>query len=355
MSGFKKRYLIYLGVLLLVVLSLLTALWIRMKHYQESVDAESTEAVNEEVQEVSTEDIERAAQKVFTEYADSLTLEGWVDLYYQEHPSHFDSEEDVKALITEKILNANTSRYRASDYTMDEPKYLITDGETPLFEVSLTGSEENWEITEKRLFIGGSESAVITAPSDCVLKINGGELSEEYAEVEKAAASVDGYDEELTDPVIMNTYTVSNLLNADSDVTAEGASLSIDGNFYMVADTGEDLTSRASSFIKSLLDYYASGKENTDANESEVLSYVAGGSRASAIINSAKSGLEWVTPDHSVTYSIETSEALKLADNCCLVDVSYGPEGGEDDTGVYRVYFLDEGSGYRIVLFEGIR
>ena len=392
-SGFKRGYLIYLGILFVLIMGLLITLWVRMGKYQKNLDEELTKTVIEESQTVSTEDSERAAQKCFTDYADSLTLEGWVNLYYVSHPDGFDSEADVSALITEKIMGASLGKYRAADYTAEEPKYVITADGEGVASFTLSGSENNWTIAATRVFLGGNETAYITAPSDCTVRINGSELTEEFTQIEKAAATVDGYDDALTNPVIMNNYTISGLLNAESDVTAQGAYLSVDGNFYSSVDDSSYID-RARSFIESLLHYYASGKENTDGNASAVMSHVASGSKAASIITSAKSGLEWVPPNHSIHYDIECSEVCKVADNCYFVDVAYTPQGAGADTandaqaaddgedsegdgtdgsdaddmgassgtqeavkgaGVYRVYFLDDGSGYRIVLFEGIR
>lgn len=385
-SGFKKGYLIYLGILFVLVFGTLITLWVKMGSYQDKVDAEMTEIVSEEAETVSTDEAERAAQKCFMDYADSLTLEGWVNLYYASHPDGFDSEEDVTSLITSKVIEPLNERHRASDYSASEPKYIITSEGEPIASFTLVGSDNEWTVASTKVFLGGNETALITAPSDCIVRINGSEITDEFVEVEKTAVAVDGYDDALTNPVIMNTYTISGLLNAESDVTAQGAYLSIDGNFYSSVEDNS-YVEKARSFIESLLHFYASGKENTDGNASAVMSHVASGSKAASIINSAKSGLEWVPPNHSVSYDIECSEVCKVADNCYFVDVAYTPKGagaaedgsaseesdedGSDENGdrsadgtkedavkgagVYRVYFLDDGSGYRIVLFEGIR
>lgn len=353
-NKFKKGYLIYLGILFAICLIVLAFLWIKLKGFQETADeAALLEAANNT--EISAEQSQIYARKCFADYADNMTLDSWVSLYYQSHPEHYDKEEDVKAFITENILSGQLERFKASDYTEDAPKFVITRDNEPVASFILSGNNEDWAVTDSYMLIHGDKSFDISAPADITVTINGYEINNESADISKNAVAVDGYDEDLVNPVIMNNYQIRSLLSEESEVVASNAYLSVDGNFYSISSE-EDLKDKAESFIMSLLKYYSSGKENTDAHASEVLSHVQSASSAAKIINAAKSGLEWVVADHSSTYEVECSPTCKIADNCCFVDVSYNKNSeGEDSFSVYRVYFLDSGDGYKIVLFEGIK
>lgn len=399
---FIKGYLIYVGILCAIFLGVIGYLCFRLYKYQKNTELEA-EQQTEEAEEDSYEDEEKDAQRCFTDYIDSLGINGWVNVYFNDHPERLDSEETVNEFLTEKIMNSGYSCYKAADFSLEAPEYVVmADGET-LAEVILSKNGDNWEVSKADVLLTGDNSVTVKAPADSKVYINGHELLEDSVTVNKQAATLEDYDDDLENPIIFNEYVIDGMISDTADIQTEDGSLiynDCDDTYYEAVTDSESSRDKAEQFVKALLHYYASGKENTEANQSEVLSYVAGSSNASKVIYAAASGLEWVTADYSLSYTTSTQKPLKIADNAYFVDVNYDLEGGrnnsssddKDDSdaesedtdaedaadgddgsegdssdadgeetaddnshGVYRVYFLDTGDGYRIVEFAGVK
>ena len=394
-SKFLKGYLIYVVVLLVIALGVTGYLWFRLARYQAGIEAEAEEEALDSG-ETSAEDDEKAAQKCFTEYVESLGAEGWKNIYYADHPERMDTEEDVLSFVTEKIMDSGYSCYKADDFAPEAPKYVLMVDGTTIAEVSLLKNGNDWGIEKAEILLTGDNTITIKAPAGSNVYVNGNELSEDYITVEKEAATLEDYDEDLENPVIFNKYTISGMIGDAAEVQVDNGYLACDDTYYDIISDGQSKQEKAEEFVKSLLHYYAMGKENTESNQAEALSYVAGSSNASKVIYAAASGLEWVPADYSLSYTTETSEILKLADNCFCIDVAYELEGGrnnssktednsadtmaedsegesednapddgtddeetQDDNshGVYRVYFLStsDSDDFRIVEFAGIK
>lgn len=365
-SKFIRGYLIYIAIFAAIALGVMVFLWIKLANYQANAEAEE---VSENMHSIEVEggfadeSEELRAQRVFTDYISSLDASGFTNLYFANHPERLDSVEDVNTVVTDKIINPGFDSYKARDFSMDVPKYVIMSNGETLGEFTLTKNGSDWSMGTSELLIGGDNKLTIRVPAGKTVTVNGHELLEEYVDTTEEVYELYAYEEALENPAVIKTYTINGLITAESEVIVDGASLTCDGTYYDFAPSGDETRGKAEDFVKALLHYFAMGKENTSGNQGAALSYVASGSNASKVIHETASGLEWVGANYSLSYTTETSEPMRLSDNCYFIDVSYHltdsskaavePTEDEHSNGVYRVFFLDSGKGYAIVEFAG--
>lgn len=364
LSRFGKGYLIYLGVILGLVLAVLIFLWIKLSSYQEGIDnpavsgtqttSDTAAGASVNPAAVSSIESERAAQQCFTDYVDALTIEDWIRIYRDSHPDSADSDEDITAFINASVLPAKSSKLRAADYDLSSPKYLICTDENVVASFVLEGSGENWQIKECRILATGATSLTIEAPKGCELRINGADITGNIDDSTlgesgiirfEEATTLDGYEEDLVNPVIMCEYVIDNLIGENPTIEVPNSFLSLDGKYYSTTEDTDGLINRADSFVKAMLNCYAQGKNNIDGNLGNALSYVDSSSPAAKIIRDTKSGLEWTPPDSSISLKTQSHDLCVLADNCRFVEVTCASGS------TYRVYFIDTGNGYKIVQF----
>lgn len=369
-AEFFKFYRIYIAVVTVLLIGVLVFLWVKLSGFQKDFEKGNLEqlADGQADSTLSDEERERIAQLCFENYVGGLKMDDYVNLWYEANPTHFDSEESVKNFISESIINSNTERYKAPDFSLQAPLYYIVADKEPLMSVALAANGNDYSVDKAQLLFKAEEVFSIEIPANCTFCVNGTDVSEEYKSGEPQAVIVDDYDEELVNPAMIDTYIIDNLIalpdegaiKVKCDDLSLGASLSVDGKYYASLDTvsGIEYQNKADDFIKSLLGYYTKGKENAESNMKEVLSHVASGSKAYKVINDSYSGIVWTTADNSINYGVRHSDVYVLADNCYCVDVDYRDENSIEASktgGVYRVYFLDDGDGFHIVNFAGIK
>ena len=345
MSGFVKGYLIFLGASLFIVVAVLAFLWFKLDGYQKEVDATNAP----DSQESSSIESDIAAQQCFKQYIDSLSTDDWVSIYRQSHPDTLDSDEKIAAFITSAILPAKSSVYRCSDYQSTSPRFMIGTKSSALATFIMSGSGNDWTVSEAKITATGSESFSVTAAQNCEIRINGASLGSAETglfEVTQNAADLQDYSAELSNPVIFCTYTANGLLDANPSIEVSDSYLSDDGIYYEAIEDTDGLINQAESFVKAILNCYAQGKNNIDDNLAKALVYVDSSSPAAKVIRETKSGLEWTPPDNSISMDTTCSPLCRLADNCCFVEV-FCASGN-----LYRVNFLNRDNGYKIVLFS---
>lgn len=350
-SGFAKRYLIFLAVALVLVIAVLIFLWFKLDNYQKEADnevASDTQALSGISEGFGIEsDLE--AQQYFENYINSLSTADWIGIYRQSHPESLDSDENIEAFVNETILPALSSRYRCSDYSSSSPRFMIGTGSNVIASFILAPKDGSWEISEAKILTAGSGTLTVTAAKNCEIRINGTELYSDsltLADISESTAELQDYTPDLTNPVIFNTCTVTGLLDSNPTVESGNSYLSEDGIYYETVEDTDGLLSQAKSFVEAMLNCYAQGKNNIDGNLSKALAYVDSSSSAAKIIRETKSGLEWTPPDSSISLNTTCSPLCILADNCRFAEVFC--ESGN----IYKVYFLDRQKGYKIVLFS---
>lgn len=347
-SGFKKTYLIFLSVTLILVAGVLVFLWIKLDNYQQESQAAdaSQEAFSDEISGSLVES-EKAAQQYFIDYVDSLSIDEWVYMYRASYPESLDSDGVITAFIQREILPSKSNKFRAADYTASSPKFIIVKGDSALASFTLSPNGDSWQITESSVLAKGDQSLTVTAAGNCEIRVNG--ITANVNSTSEESATLEELSEDLVNPVTLSTYTIDGLISPDSTVEVVGAVCTGDTFYYETDPTCIELQTKAESFIKAILKCYAQGKTNIDGNISSALAYVDSSSPAAKVIRETKSGLEWIPPDSSVSLDTVCSDVCILADNCRFVEVA------NTSGSVYRVFFLDRGDGYKIVLFSYVQ
>ena len=353
--GFIKGYLIYLSVLLAVLIAVLSFVWVKLIKYQRGIDSEAVksgegdfaiEAEGDLEAEIDDAALNSAAMAVFSDYIDSLSDGDWVELYKNSNPQCLDKDEDIIQFLRENVLSYKNSRFRASDYTVDEPKFLIGTKSEGKASFILEKSGTNYSILNVNILKKGEESVTFTAYEGALIHINGNDFAQEADE--KSFAEVSDYVQEMNNPSQLNVYTLNALINPEALIEVENSYAASDGIYYESVIDASDFVRKSEDFIKALLKYYSQGKSNVEGNMANVLSHVDGQSEAAKVIRETKSGLEWVTPQE-ISYEVTSSEVCKMADNCRFVEVTSAADN------IYRVYFLDTGGGYKIVQFACVK
>lgn len=349
-SKFKVGYLVFSLILTVLIVATLITLWIKLSSYQKEYEANTQTDVTVSdyaKKEEEKKNSENASQKCFQEYLDSLGMDDWVAIYKNSFPGQVDSDDDIKTFVAANIIPAQSTAFRASDYTIDSPRFVIGSDDKAVASFVLEGNQEEWKVKESKILIGGDKKVTLSVADGCDIMINGNPISSESAEQTKA--SVDDYDSDLINPVSLNVYKLEGLLNEEVKIDAGNAYETCDGFYYRTIEDTDGLKEKAESFILALLKCYAEGKNNTDANISNVISHVDSSSSAATTLREAKSGLEWVPSSNSISFDVTDSDVCVVADNCRFVEVSNASGS------VYRVFFLDRGDGYRIVQFSYVK
>jgi len=368
-SGFFKFYKIYIGIVTVLLVGALVFLWVKLSNFQKNYEKDSLDQImaEQESMVLSDEELDRIAQSCFEKYINSLTMEDWVKLWYEEHPYKLDNEEDVKAFIKDKITGTAYECYKAPDFSLSSPLYYLVKGNEPLVSVSLISGKTDYSVGETKIIVTGKEMLNAEIPSGCTLIINDKEVPKDY--IVSANTDILPNDDGIyVNPVTFDIYNVGGLIsipdlgairikNADKTL---GTALSEDGRFYETLDTvtAIEYQNKANDFIKELLAYYTKGKTNAESNMQAVLAHVKSGTKAYKIINESLSGVIWTTADENAKYVLSNSDVYIMADNCYCVDIEYLNENSEEVNkggGIYRVYFVDEGNGFAIENFAAIK
>lgn len=368
-SGFFKFYKIYTVIITLLLIGVLVFLWIKLAGFQKNYEKDSLEQIMAEQENmvISDDELERIAQSCFEKYINSLTMDDWVKLWYEEHPYKLDNEEDVKGFIKDKITGSGYECYKAPGFSLDSPLYYLIKDNKPLVSVELIPGKPDYSVGETKIIVTGSEMLNVEIPSGCTLFINDKEVPIDYR-VSADTQILANDEEKYVNPVTFDIYNVGGLisvpdLNAIRIKSADktlGTALAEDGRFYETLDTvtAIEYQNKANDFIKELLAYYTKGKTNAEQNMKQVLEHVKSGSKAYKIINDSLSGVIWTTADENAHYVLANSDVYIIAENCYCVDIDYSDENSEEDGkggGIYRVYFVDEGNGFYIDNFAAIK
>ncbi|MGN0346718.1 MAG: hypothetical protein ACI4DU_05475 [Lachnospiraceae bacterium] len=352
---FRIFLVTYLSLLIILTLGALGYLWKSLADYQNNYDANQQQAAYQ----VS---VNRAPQVCFDEYLEQMTEEDWIALWYENHPEHFDSEEEIRTFLQTNLIHVPYTCWKAPSYTKDNPVFLIKSDDRVLALFSLEGRELSWQVSSAQLNLYGQENASIVVPANCQVYCNGILLSEEYQITVSDNDANYTYADRLENPVPYVTYTVEGLLSAPSLTVSMNSDTrhvvrDIAGNYYPALSDGTTYQNKAEEFIRALLHYYSYGKNSISENMAAAISHVDSSSHAATIIRQSFDGVHWCNFDNA-NYVTTPSEVYVLADNAYCVDISYentnAPENedGTRDVNVYRVYFFDFGNGFKIYDFS---
>lgn len=358
-SSFGRGLYIYVSIVCFLVGLALIFLWLNLHRYQQNKDAERAEKARLEAQADYEKAVARAPQLAFEDFVANADAQTWADAWYSTHPANYDDPAQVLALMDEEFSAPDLSYWRAADYTDEHPRFAIRSGDRPLAYVTLSGSGLDWSVSSAEVLLEGGEEASLLAPEGYTVRCNGQILDPNSGEAEIRLYDMADYEDLIVDPIHWVTYTVAGQLSKPV-LTAEAPadrpiSVAEDGSvFYVLPDEeAETYQNRAEKFIYSLLYYYMTGNVATRSNMWAALNHVTKDSQAYDLILKSYDGVIWDTCYGNTTYRTEAGEVRILAANCLMVDVDYyaeGHAGGYTNVaeGVYRVYFLDTGSGFGI-------
>lgn len=345
---FKKGLLIYLCLLVVVILGIWIVLWSKLSSYQKNIDSELAITENET-------NAKRAAQIAFEKYANELTLESLSSAYKTSNEPNYDKDENINAFINEHFLSKELTYWKAANYTEAQPVYLIKNDSEELATITMAYDGTNWNASTPNILISGEYDAAVTVPEGSQVLFNNIAIDSSVA-VESESLKLDDYQDSLTAPTKYLTYEIHGLLaepeisvNYDSD--KYNIVLNESGDYYLALKDAGNYPSEAEGFVKSLLYYYAQGKYSASANMASATSHVASGSTAASIIRQSLDGVLWRYPTNA-TYDTRCSDTYVLAENCYFTDIYYKEQNVENaEEQIYRVYFLDIGSGFKIYAF----
>lgn len=343
-STFKKRFRVFVICLLVLLIAVWVVLFFKLFNYQNKTDAANAgiESEDDSSSVNKTDDILKT-QDYCLNYINGLDDAKWIDIYKECNPDCIDSDEDIVKLLKENIFPYRNSAYRAYDYSDDAPAFCIGSEDKAVASFVFSKSNDNFELKNAKIFEFGNETLSFKAYADASISINdvlfaGTPENEEYV-------TVDGYEENLINPISINSYSVAGVINPEANILVDNAYETFDGFYYPIADDTDELISKSEEFVKTLLRYYSQGKNNIQGNMSAVLALVDSSSEAAKVIRNTESGMEWVTADNSISLEVSCEAVCRLADNCVFAEVNC--ESGN----IYRVYYLDTDSGYKIVQF----
>lgn len=354
-SHFWKAFWIYASALAVIFGIVLVLLWKKLSDYQKDYD----DRIAKEAQEV-TLDPARLAQEYFTDYIAGLGAKDLAELWFNSHPEHYDSEENVENVMREVFLDEPFSEFRSSEYTQSNPTYVIRRGTEELAKVRLKEENGKWAVDSFDFAMKGNE-VTVTVPSDAMVSVGGSIIDRNRIVQTDECDEPSEYTEDLGNAVSYDTYCVSGIL-AEPDFSVDGGRdypiITDTNGIYCYAPGEEDselYKDKALEFVKSLI-HYSSALGDVDAGMSAALAHVASPSEAARVIRAAYDGLIWNGMRPNVSFEYQVGDAYVIADNCYAVDVSYNKTSDSDNgfygDGTYRVYFLDKGNGFKIYQFE---
>lgn len=347
---FKIALLIYSALLVITIFTVWIILWGRLSGYQKNIDNEQAAAEMDKQEK-------RAPQLFITNAVDTFSKDDWISLWTN-NSSGLDKEDDINSVIETTILSSPLSLWKAPDYSDSNLAYLVTNDNGDIARLHITKSNETYMIDAGEILINGEFDSQITVPKSCEVYCNNILLDESYISDDSGSMSNDlkDYEDSLINPTAYCTYSVNGLLSEPELTVANGddsftINTDSNGDYYLVLNDSGTYKNEAESFVKSLLYYYSQGKNSASANMASATSHVASGSSAQSIIRQSLDGVLWRYPTNA-TYETVASDVYVIADNCYFVDIYYKETGAdEDSTQIYRVYFLDLGSGFKIYSF----
>ena len=361
----RRGFCIYLCVLALVLVATLVVLWVALSRGQARVDADNALAAEQERQEELAKEQalqdRRDLEDSFLRFAREADAEQWAQ-YYPE-TSRYESWDTGKGSLV-ALLSGEPTCYKAEDWSLENPHYLIYREEAPFADVTMVRQNDRWQVGQAELLLQGDKSGSIRVPEGCTVYCGGVELGEENVTERDFALREMDFPEELTEAVRGKTCLVTGLFAEAAfrvEAPAGFRAVSIEEDTWALAlpeAEAETYQKKAEALVKSLVYYYMWGNQNTYNNMSAAASKTVKDSPAYKIISGSYDGVTW-TDCFYIDYSCEATagDVLVWADNCYSVDVACKASGStgrheKNMDGAYRIFFTDSGKGFGITGLE---
>lgn len=322
-NKFWLGYLIYVGILIILILLTLSYVWNTMKEYEASQPENRVKSL---VSQLEKGDISALKDQVSSKFESS---DAYADLFQ-------------KAVEGKKLTFTQDSEL----FSTSEPVYDILVDKKVVAKVSLKEKSQkqklmfltisDWSIGSVEANIeGGTNQVKITLPSTYTVSVNGVELGKD--EVTTAPADMEGFEyvaEYVAAPQV-TTYEVKGLIEVPEVVVKDGSGNQIDLSSY--ADLSDIVISYPTSEIsQELSDYtYAAAKAYSNffsrdldgCSESTAClqPYFPEGSYYIDLAEQYRQGDMWMYSDHTapVFSNIGVSNYIPYSEDCFSVEIVF--------------------------------
>ena len=312
MSKFKKGFAIYVGMLLLVMLLIWFAAWNYAAAYEL---AQPKGAMNAYVEETLKPELAERLESYSTEQAND-----------------YQSAEQIKAVMTEKLLNQDWTFRKSKAYTSDAPVYTLYCGETAMGTATLRQGKAGlldfglipWEVQPVEAELDRMEKTVtVVAPVGCKVTLNGAPVTT-AAETAEFYPDFAAYAETIKQPMELQVYRVGELC-VDEIVIDCGDYRLVEGEepntYYAVAEPDEQTVTALETLAPRFAEAYLKYTSNAGTYYN-VTQFVAPGSELLARLYKSRDGMSWV---HYTTGKIMKCEVgeIEYFGNAATYDVEY--------------------------------
>lgn len=362
---FRTGLIVYLGALAVLSISVLIVLWGYLDRFQKQWDID---AARQEAELASREayekEISRAPQLAFEDWQSRLTADYWTDLWFAHTASDLEERNQVYAYMAERFASDTVKAYKSMEFTDETPVYVLKNGDETLARVVMSGSGLTWEVSNVDLLVEGTHSTSVWIVDGCRVFCNGRELDSEFCGESSDYFNYAPLADKLVNPVTWICYTVDGLL-LEPEISVEAPEnrsvIKTSEDVYLLCLEGDTtvFTDKAVQFVQAYLNYYMSGRRDTQINLNKALSFLTPGTQAYRNLSETYDGVIWnAAYDNIDTSKTSADNVVVWADNCYSVDVTYNADCTSNGNAVdyadatIRIYFLQTGSGFVISNFE---
>lgn len=312
MSGEKKAFLIYVGVLVTLTLLIWFAAWNYAAAYEL---AQPKGAMNDYME-----------TRLHSELAQLL------DTYSTDHENAYQTADAVREVLGEKLLHEGWTYSKSKEYSNAAPVFTLYCGETAIGEVTLAAGKAGlldfglvpWEVQPLELQAEKlAKTVTVVAPADCAVTLNGAAMGQavETAEYYPAFAA---YGETIKQPLELMVYRAEDIYVDELTVDCGEyrlAEAEEPYTYYAVAQPDEATVTALETMAPQFAEAYLKYTSNAGDYYS-VTRFVAPGSELLDRLYRSRDGMSWV---HYTTGKIVKCEVGEIAyfGNTATYDVEY--------------------------------
>lgn len=314
LSPFRRKLLVYAGVLGLLMLGIWFAAWNYAAAYERAQPSGAMAAYMER------------------EFPEQLT--GVLERYCEDKANAYQTREEVAAAVEPKVLDQTWSFAKSKGYTSRQPVYTLYCGGTPMGEVRLeqgTGGILDfgltpWEVPAAEPDFSSLEKTVtVVAPADCAFTLNGepvrqtGEPAEWYPEFAQ-------YAETIKVPMELMVYSIEGLCVEELSVAPKGDYRVVQGEapdtYYLIPPPDEKTAAALEQLSTDFVEAYLKYTSNSGTSYYELSRYVAPGSELLSRLYKSLDGMSWVHYTTGKLLDFQVSN-LEYFGNTATYDAAY--------------------------------
>lgn len=312
MNKFKKFFVIYVAVLIVLILGIWFVAWNYAAAYEM---AQPKGAINAYMEESMKQE-----------------LSALLDAYSGEKANDYQTTEEVFAVMSAKVLDREWTYRKSKEFISAAPVYTLYCGDDPLGTVSLKPGEADaldfglipWETDKLELDLAQLEKTItIVAPADCEVTLNGAAVKN-AAETAAFYPAYAQYADTIKQPMELLVYRVDEI--CVDEITVDCGDLRLveaeEAYTYYAVPQPDDATATileelAPQFAEAYLKYSANA--DTYYNVSR---FVAPGSELLERLYKSRDGMSWVSYTTGKITKCEVSE-VEYFGNVATYDVEY--------------------------------